>query len=80
VALIAVTFLVIVWWKRYVSLGSITAAAALPLAVRCENAFIRPVPEVAAVMFAAIGAAALIMIMHRGNISRLLAGTEARFR
>jgi glycerol-3-phosphate acyltransferase PlsY len=80
VALIAVLFLVIVWWKRYISLGSITAAAALPLAVRCENAFIRPIPEVAAVMFAAIGAAALIMIMHRGNISRLLAGTESRFR
>jgi len=78
VACVAIVFASIVWWKRYVSLGSIAAAATLPLVIRLENVFVRSVPDVRGVTFAAIGAAALIILMHRGNIARLLAGTESR--
>ena len=78
VACVAILFVAIVWWKRYVSLASITAAATLPLLIRLENVFFRSVPDVQGVTFAAIGAAALIIFMHRGNIARLLAGTESR--
>ena len=80
VALVAVVFVTIVLWKRYVSLASITAAATLPLFIRLENGFIRSVPESRDVMFTAIGAAVLIIFMHRANIARLLAGTESKFR
>lgn len=56
----------------YVSLGSITAAAILPLAVWGTKA---GTPYV--IMSAIIGA--LAIYKHRANIARLRAGTEARF-
>src|SRR3989440_6326207 len=58
---------------RYASLASILAACALPLiAVLLEE----PWPVIA---FAAAAAVAVI-VLHRGNIARLRAGTENRFR
>ena len=79
-ALAAVTFVLVVTFTRYVSLGSILAAIAIPLFVLLEDAFIRPVEPLAPVMSASIAGAALIVFAHRENIARLMNGTEIRFR
>ena len=70
-ALAASLFLVIVWATRYVSLGSIAATVALPPAAWMTG-------EPKAVVLAAAGSGALILFRHRGNIRRLLEGTERR--
>lgn len=57
---------------RYVSLGSVFAAAAFP--VMTWLLFREPV---IAVLGAAIGG--LVLYMHRANIRRLLSGTESKF-
>lgn len=80
VALAAVVFFVVVAWTRYVSLGSILAAVAIPLFVLLQNAFISPVEFLAPVMSTAIAGAALIVFAHRENIRRLIRGTESSFR
>jgi glycerol-3-phosphate acyltransferase PlsY len=67
----AALFLAVVWATRYVSLGSMAASVALPPA-----AWLTGAPR--AVVAAAIGAGALILFRHRGNIRRLRAGTEWR--
>ena len=80
VALAAVVFLLVVMLSRYVSLGSILAAVAIPLFVLLQNAFIRPVEPLAPTMTAAIAGAALIVFAHRQNIGRLINGTENKFK
>ena len=80
VAFAAVVFVLVVWRTRYVSLGSIVAAAAIPLFVLLQNAFIRPVESLAPIISAAIVGAALIVFAHRENIGRLMSGTENRFK
>jgi acyl phosphate:glycerol-3-phosphate acyltransferase len=70
-AVVAV-FVVVVAATRFVSLGSITAACLLPLAMRLL--FHAPDPEVAAASAVTI----LLIISHRANIRRLLEGTERR--
>jgi acyl phosphate:glycerol-3-phosphate acyltransferase len=72
-------FVAVVRLWRFVSLGSITAAAVLPLAVWALSAAglsDRAAPPVLAV--AAVGAA-LIIFMHRANIGRLFRGEESKF-
>lgn len=64
-------FLVTVWMTRYVSLGSIAAAIALPPVALWAGA-----PR--AVVAAAAGAGVLILFRHRANLGRLLSGTERR--
>lgn len=78
VAFAGVIFVLVVWRTRYVSLGSILAAAAIPLFVLLQNVFIRPVVPWAPIMSAAIGGAALIVFAHRENVGRLVRGTENR--
>jgi glycerol-3-phosphate acyltransferase PlsY len=73
-------FLVTVILTRYVSLGSILAAVAIPVFVLLQNAFIRPVAALAPTMTAAIGGAVLIVFAHRENIRRLFSGTENKFK
>lgn len=80
VALAAVVFLLIVWLTRYVSLGSVAAAASIPLFVLLQSKFIGPVPDLAPVLTAAIAGAVLIIFAHRQNIGRLIQGTENKFR
>jgi glycerol-3-phosphate acyltransferase PlsY len=80
VALAALVFVVVVTLSRYVSLGSILAAAAIPIFVLLQNAFIRPVPSLAPMMTAAVAGAALIVFAHRENIGRLLSGNECKFK
>jgi glycerol-3-phosphate acyltransferase PlsY len=69
-------FVGVIWWTRYVSLGSLLSIAA---------------GTIASVIFVALGwlaaawlvytlfGAALVWYAHRDNIARLLAGTERRF-
>lgn len=73
-----VIFVVIVLLTRYVSLGSIVAAAAIPVFVVIQN-YISPHIEFWPLMTAAIADAALIIFAHRANISRLIGGTESKF-
>jgi len=80
VACAAVVFIAIVWATRYVSLGSITAAAVLPLSVWILSGYVKPVEHPAPLLTAAIAGAALIIFMHRANIGRLLGGTESKFK
>jgi acyl phosphate:glycerol-3-phosphate acyltransferase len=67
----AVIFFAVVALTRYVSLGSILAAASIPLFVWL---FVDQTP----LLVAAILGALLIVFAHRGNIARLLSGTEPR--
>jgi len=75
-----VIFLAIVFLTRYVSLGSITAAATLPLFVWLQHGLITPVGNLWPTMCAALIVAALIIFAHRANIQRLLQGTEPKFK
>jgi glycerol-3-phosphate acyltransferase PlsY len=69
--LAAALFFATVWATRYVSLGSLAATVALP-----PIAWLTGAPAV--VVTVAAGTAALIVFRHRGNLRRLLAGTERR--
>jgi glycerol-3-phosphate acyltransferase PlsY len=80
VALAALVFIVVVAWTRYVSLGSMLAALAIPLLVLAQNALIRPVVPLMPIMTAAIAGAALIVFAHRENIGRLVSGNENKFK
>ncbi len=72
-------FFVIVFATRYVSLGSIVAASTIPLFVWLQHGLIKPVEAFWRVLVAAVFMAALIVFAHRGNIGRLLRGTETKF-
>lgn len=76
----AVVFLLIVWSTRYVSLGSIIAAAMIPLFVWLQHLFIRPVGPLIPTMTTAAAGAILIIFAHRANIRRLAEGTESKFK
>ncbi len=68
--------LVVVFW-RYVSLGSIAAAASMPLFVYFFWAPHHAPPLT--VTFGALAAALLIVYKHDANIQRLVEGREPRF-
>jgi acyl phosphate:glycerol-3-phosphate acyltransferase len=70
-------FLLVALFWRYVSLASISAAAALPLLVYLLYAPGHAPPT--AVSVSTLLAAVVVIVKHRGNIERLLAGTEPRF-
>ena len=70
---------VIMAWSRVVSLSSVIAASSLPVLVFCEarwhgSAGITPV------FWAALSVGGFVVVRHRANLGRLLAGTEPRFR
>ena len=80
VAIVGVIFIVIVAATRYVSLGSITAAALFPLCVWLLGNRAPAQTESAPMLTAAIAGALLIIFMHRANIGRLMSGTENKFK
>jgi acyl phosphate:glycerol-3-phosphate acyltransferase len=67
----ALTFVVTVWTTRFVSLGSMIAAVTLVCVVLLTDS--RPI-----VIGGAAIAALLIIVGHRANLARLMAGTENR--
>ena len=74
-AALVLWIIVLAFW-RYVSLASVAAAAALPFLV-----FVFYAPHHAPPVFVTAGSAfiaALIIFKHRGNIGRVIAGTEHR--
>ncbi|MBA2732957.1 MAG: glycerol-3-phosphate 1-O-acyltransferase PlsY [Acidobacteria bacterium] len=80
VACAATIFVLVVALTRYVSLGSILAAATIPLFIWLLGVYFRPVANLAPIITAAIATGALIILMHRANIGRLLRGTESKFK
>ena len=73
-----VLFVAIVFFTRYVSLGSMVAAATIPLFVWMQSVFVVPVADLRPPLTAAIVGAVLIIFAHRGNIGRLAHGKEAQ--
>ncbi len=74
---LAVWFIVVLT-SKYVSVGSLVAAVALPCAIALiAKATSRPQPVL--LLIAAIIVAVAIVIRHVSNIKRLAAGTENRF-
>ena len=66
----------IVYFSRYVSLGSIIATAAVPLWTLLYYGLLQPSPHLKALLVVAIAGCALIVATHHENISRLIHGTE----
>jgi acyl phosphate:glycerol-3-phosphate acyltransferase len=73
-AVAVAVWLTLVKLTGYVSLGSIVAAALFPLAVLLLERPAHP-----AMLWLDVAVAAAIIWLHRGNIQRLLKGTEHRF-
>lgn len=85
---LAVVFLAVVFFSRYVSLGSVTVAALYPFAIVFMNlppswwqevgwvTLLRP--SLWVILLCAFLMAALVLWAHRSNIRRLLAGTESK--
>ncbi|HKW56180.1 MAG TPA: glycerol-3-phosphate 1-O-acyltransferase PlsY [Candidatus Acidoferrum sp.] len=73
----AILFVLVVVYWRFVSLGSISAAAAMPLLVYFFWAPHHAPPH--AITFGSLAAALLIVYKHDGNIQRLVQGDEPRF-
>ena len=66
-------FVAVVWKWRYISLGSITAAAAMPGFVAVADS--RPELVIMTVVVAAF-----VILKHKENIKRLREGTENKFK
>ncbi len=76
VLVMVIVFVVMVALFRYISLGSITAAAIFPLAARILHDFHETTS-----MLGFMGASSLLIIWkHHPNIRRMIAGTENKFR
>lgn len=74
-AAVIVWIVVVAFWK-YVSLGSIVAAAAFPIFI-----YLLYSPGHAPALAISLGSTlivVLVILKHRGNIGRLLSGTESR--
>lgn len=65
-------FVALVWKWRYISLGSICAAGAMPLLVLLFKGN-------AGLFAASLFIGGMVIVRHRSNIERLLAGTENKF-
>lgn len=72
-------FVAVVALTRYISLASLTAAASIPLFVWLQKLLVEPRADIKAPLLAAVAGALLIIFAHRGNIGRLLKGTEPKF-
>ena len=77
--LIGVAIWIIVFWlTRYVSLASITAAVILPIVILVIGSHDRHTGK--PLVYSSACVAAVVIWRHRSNLSRLMRGTEPRFR
>ena len=77
--LVGVAIWIIVFWlTRYVSLASITAAVILPIVILVTRS--RDENDRKPLVIASVCVAAVVIWRHRSNLSRLMRGTEPRFR
>ncbi len=74
-----IVFVVIVWRTRFISLGSVLAAAFVPLWVWLFHTWIEPISHFAPIVAALCASSAIIIAKHHENIQRLMAGTENKF-
>jgi acyl phosphate:glycerol-3-phosphate acyltransferase len=72
-------FIIVVWRTRYVSLGSIIAAAFLPIWILLNHIWIEAVSDFAPIMAALCAVSGVIIFKHSENIKRLMAGEENKF-
>lgn len=73
----AILFVLVVVFWRYVSLGSISAAAAMPLLIYFLWAPHHAPPLV--ITIGTLAVAALVIYRHDGNLQRLVEGVEPKF-
>ena len=71
-----ILWIAIVYFSRYVSLGSIIATAAVPIWTLLFYGLLQPGPHIKALVIVAIAGCALIVATHHENIRRLMNGTE----
>jgi glycerol-3-phosphate acyltransferase PlsY len=64
----------VLWLSGYVSVASLAAVGLFPVWVRLTR------PDAPYTFSASVVLALLIVVLHRSNIRRLVAGTESRFR
>jgi glycerol-3-phosphate acyltransferase PlsY len=77
--LVGVAIWIIVFWlTRYVSLASITAAVVLPIVILVTRS--HDENDRKPLVIASVCVAAVVIWRHRSNLSRLMRGTEPRFR
>ncbi|HVF90991.1 MAG TPA: glycerol-3-phosphate 1-O-acyltransferase PlsY [Blastocatellia bacterium] len=68
----------IVYFTRYVSLGSIIGTAAVPFWTLLYYGWLQPSPHLNALLVVAVAGCALIVARHGENIKRLSQGTESK--
>jgi glycerol-3-phosphate acyltransferase PlsY len=71
-----VLWALIVYFSRYVSLGSIIATAAVPLWTLLYYGLLQPSPHLKALVIIGVIGCALIVAKHHENINRLIHGKE----
>ena len=77
-ALVGVVIWIVTFWlTRYVSVASITAAAALPFVILITTWLSRSTGKL--LFYSSVCLAAVVIWRHRSNLSRLMHGTEPRF-
>lgn len=72
-----IIWLIVFYWKRYVSLASLCMAASLPVSAWFLGAW--PYGEARIIFWITLLLAILLFVRHRSNIVRLRNGTESKF-
>ena len=72
--MLLICFVLIVWWSKYISLGSVTCLFMFPLLLSRMNSGRMP----SIVVVIAFMMAALVIYLHRENIKRIYNGTESK--
>ena len=70
-------WIIVFWLTRYVSLASITAAVVLPIVILVFSS--QDQNKGKPLFYASACVAAVVILRHRSNLSRLMRGTEPRF-
>lgn len=74
-----IVFVIVAAITRYVSLASLAAAVLIPFFLWLQKWLIQPAADIRPPLTAAVIGALLIIFAHRGNIRRLVSGTESKF-